>query len=147
MPVRLLRRNRVLLGLLSSDSKGLAVNKAIVGATVTTCAVLAGSVAAAGPAAAHADDAKIQYKEPNAMWVMPDLKDEVLFRAEHDVEAVVEEMPLTFKTVAPNHEAVYNLEDWVVCGESPKAGAALSREKTKSVTLLVERPGAQHCGA
>ena len=119
----------------------------MIGAAVTACAVLAGSVAAAGPAAAHADDAQIQYKEPNAMWVMPNLKDEVLFRAESDVEAVVEQMPLKFKTVAPNHEAVYNLEDWVVCGESPKAGTALSREKTKSVTLLVERPGAQHCGA
>ncbi|MFW0149654.1 hypothetical protein ACNUDN_07460 [Mycobacterium sp. smrl_JER01] len=122
------------------------MKRALVAATVSTCAVLAGTVAAAGPASAHADDAQIQYKEPNAMWVMPDLKDEVLYRAEQDVEAVVENAPLTFKTVAVNHEAVYNLEDWVVCGESPKAGTALS-EKTKSVTLLVERPGAQHCGA
>lgn len=105
-----------------------------------------GAIAAAGPAGAHADDGLIQYKEPNAMWVMPDLKDEILFRAEADVETVVEEMPLTFKTVAPNHAPVYNLEDWVVCGESPKAGAALT-QKTKSVTLLLERPGAEHCGA
>lgn len=110
-------------------------------------AVFAGGLASAGPAAAHADDGLIQYKEPNAMWVMPDLKDEVLFRAEQDVETVVDQMPVTFKTKAVNHEAVYNLEEWVVCGESPKAGSALSAQKTKSVTLLVERPGAEHCGA
>ena len=110
------------------------------------CAVMAGSVAGAGPAWAHADDGLIQYKEPNAEWVMPDLKDEVLFTAEADVEAAVDQAPLTFKTVAVNHEAVYNLEEWVVCGESPSKGKALS-SKTKSVTLLVERPGAEHCGA
>ncbi|KWX57712.1 hypothetical protein [Mycobacterium sp. NAZ190054] len=115
--------------------------------TVVAMCAAAGAVAAAGPAAAHADDAQIQYKEPNEMWVMPDVKDEVLFRAEQDVEGVVDNMPLTFKTLAPNHEAVYNLEDWVVCGESPKAGSALSREKTTSVTLLVERPGGKACGA
>lgn len=109
------------------------------------CGVVAGSLAGAGPAWAHADDGLIQYKEPNAAWVMPDVKDEVLFQAEADIEGVVDNMPLTFKTQAPNHEAVYNLENWVVCGESPKAGSALS-QKTKSVTLLLERPGAEHCG-
>ncbi|WP_460355158.1 hypothetical protein [Mycobacterium sp. ZZG] len=123
------------------------MNRVIVATTVTMCAVAAGAVAGAGPASAHADDAQIQYKEPNAAWVMPDLKDEVLYRAEQDVEGVVDNMPLMFKTLAPNHEAVYNLEDWVVCGESPKAGSALSKEKTKSVTLLVERPGGKACGA
>ena len=110
------------------------------------CVVMTGSIAAAGPAWAHADDGLIQYKEPNAEWVMPNLKDEVLFTAEADVEAAVDQMPLTIKTVAVNHEAVYNLEEWVVCGESPSKGKALS-SKTKSVTLLVERPGAEHCGA
>lgn len=119
--------------------------KKIVVATAA-CGVLAGSVAGAGPAWAHADDGLIQYKEPNAMWVMPDLKDEMLFTAEADVEGVVDNMPVTFKTQAPNHESVFNLENWVVCGESPKAGAALSAQKTKSVTLLVERPGADNCG-
>ena len=108
--------------------------------------VVAGSLAAAGPAWAHADDGLIQYKEPNAEWVMPDLKDEMLFQAEADVEGVVDNMPLTFKTQAPNHAPVYNLEDWVVCGESPSAGTALSKQKTKTVTLLVERPGADNCG-
>lgn len=80
------------------------------------------------------------------MWVMPDLKDKTLFAAEQEVEADVEQMPLTFKVVAPNHAPVYNLENWVVCGESPAKGSKLS-QKTKSVTLLVERPGAEHCGA
>lgn len=123
----------------------MTVNKVILIATATGL-VAGGAIAAAGPAGAHADDGLIQYKEPNAMWVMPDLKDEILFRAEADVEDVVEQMPLTFKTQAPNHAPVYNLEDWVVCGESPKAGTALTK-KTKSVTLLLERPGAEHCGA
>lgn len=123
------------------------MSRVIVAAAVTMCAAAAGAVAAAGPASAHADDALIQYKEPDSAWVMPDLKDEVLYRAEQDVEGVVDNAPLTFKTLAPNHEAVYNLEDWVVCGETPKAGAALSKEKTKSVTLLVERPGGTACGA
>lgn len=80
------------------------------------------------------------------MWVMPDLKGKVLFAAKQEVEADVENMPLTFNVVAPNHAPVYNLENWVVCGESPRAGAALS-QKTKKITLLVERPGAEHCGA
>lgn len=111
----------------------------------TACAVVAGGLATAGPASAHADDAMIQYKEPNAMWVMPDLKDEILFTAEADVETVVEQMPLKFKTQAPNNAPVYNLEDWVVCGESPKAGTDLTK-KTRGVTLLVERPGADNCG-
>lgn len=110
------------------------------------CALMAGSLVAAGPAWAHADDGLIQYKEPNEMWVMPDLKDEVLFTAEADVEAVVEQMPLTFKTVASNHQPVFNLENWVVCGESPSKGSTLS-QKTKSVTLLLKRPGGEHCGA
>ncbi len=120
------------------------MKKTILVAT-TSCAVVAGAIATAGPASAHADDAMIQYKEPNEMWVMPDLKDEVLFQAESDVETVVEQMPLTFQTEAPNHAPVYNLEDWIVCGESPKAGTALT-QKTKSVKLLVERPGADNCG-
>ncbi len=122
------------------------MNRALV-AAVSMCAAAAGAVATAGPASAHADDALIQYKEPDAPWVMPDVKDKVLFQAEHEVEGVVDNKALTFKTVAPNHEAVYNLEDWVVCGESPSAGSALSKEKTKSVTLLVERPGGEACGA
>ncbi|WNG88943.1 hypothetical protein C6A87_006980 [Mycobacterium sp. ITM-2016-00317] len=123
------------------------MNRAFVAAAMSVCAAGAGAVVTAGPAAAHADDALIQYKEPNAAWVMPDVKDEMLFRAEQDVEGVVENKALTFKTVAPNHEAVYNLEDWVVCGESPAAGTPLSKDKTTSVTLLVERPGGEACGA
>jgi hypothetical protein len=123
--------------------KGLAVKNILL--ATAACGVLAASLAAASPAWAHADDGLIQYKEPIEAWVMPDLKDEVLFQAEADVESVVDNTPLTFKTQAPNHEAVYNLQNWVVCGESPKAGSALSR-KTKSVTLLLERPGAESCG-
>ena len=111
----------------------------------TAFGVMAGSLVAAGPAWAHADDGLVQYKEPNPEWVMPDLKDELLIHAEADVEGVVDQLPLTFKTVAVNHEAVYNLEDWVVCGESPSAGSSLS-QKTKSVTLKVQRPGAESCG-
>ncbi|MGQ9409829.1 hypothetical protein [Mycolicibacterium gilvum] len=122
------------------------MQKKLVSATTAACALLGGALGTAGPAWAHADDAQIQYKEPDAMWVMPDLKGKVLFAAEQEVEADVENMPLKFNVVAPNHAPVYNLENWVVCGESPKAGAALS-QKTKSVTLLVERPGAEHCGA
>ena len=120
--------------------------KTTIAAIATSGAVLAGSLVAAGPAWAHADDALIQYKEPNAAWVMPDLKDEILFQAEADVEGVVDAMPVTFKAQAPNHESVFNLEDWVVCGESPSAGSTLS-QKTKSVTLKVERPGGEACGA
>lgn len=105
----------------------------------------AGSVVSAGPAWAHADDGLIQYKEPNPEWVMPDLKDELLIHAEADVEAVVDQMPLTFITQAPNNAPVYNLEDWMVCGESPSKGSKLT-QKTKSVTLLVERPSADNCG-
>lgn len=127
----------------SVSKEGFAVKKMLVATAVS--AVVAGSLATAGPAWAHADDGLIQYKEPNAAWVMPDLKDEMLFQAEADVESVVENMPLTFQTQAPNHEAVYNLENWMVCGESPKAGSALS-QKTKSVTLLLERPGGEACG-
>ena len=55
-------------------------------------------------------------------------------------------MPLIFNVVAPNHEPVYNLQNWVVCGESPATGSKLSAE-TKSVTLEVQRPGGTHCGA
>ncbi len=122
------------------------MQKKFVSATIAAGALFGGAIGAAGPAGAHADDGLIQYKEPDAMWVMPDLKDKLLFSAEQEVEADVEQMPLTFKVVAPNHAPVYNLENWVVCGESPKAGSKLT-QKTKSVTLLVERPGAEHCGA
>lgn len=125
-------------------TEGFAMKKILI--TAAACGMAAGSVVSAGPAWAHADDGLIQYKEPNPEWVMPDLKDEILFTAEADVEGVVDQLPLTFKMQAPNHEAVYNLEDWVVCGESPKAGSALSAQKTKSVTLLLERPGGEACG-
>jgi hypothetical protein len=126
--------------------EGLTVKKKLVTSMAAACALLGGAIVSAGPAGAHADDGLIQYGEPDALWVMPNLKDLVLFGAEQEVEADVEQMPLTFKIIAPNHEAVYNLENWIVCGESPSSGSKLS-EKTKSVTLQVERPGGTHCGA
>jgi hypothetical protein len=126
--------------------EGLIVKKKLVTATVTACALLGGAIFAAGPAGAHADDALIQYGEPDPLWVMPDLTDKILSRAEQEVEVDVEQMPLTFNVVAPNHEPVYNLQNWVVCGESPAQGSKLSA-MTKSVTLQVERPGGAHCGA
>lgn len=122
------------------------MKKKLVAAAATAGALLGGAIVAAGPAGAHADDALIQYLEPDAPWVMPDLKDKILFRAEHEVEADVEQMPLAFDVVGPNHQPVYNLENWVVCGESPASGSELSA-KTTSVTLEVERPGGAHCGA
>ncbi len=127
-------------------SEGLTVQKKLVTAMATACALLGGAIVAAGPAGAHADDALIQYGEPDPLWVMPDLSDRILSRAESEVEVDVEQMPLTFKVVAPNHEPVYNLQNWVVCGESPPKGSKLSTE-TESVTLEVERPGGAHCGA
>ena len=127
-------------------SEGLTVQKKLVTAIATACALLGGAIVAAGPAGAHADDALIQYGEPDPLWVMPDLSDRILSRAESEVEVDVEQMPLTFKVVAPNHEPVYNLQNWVVCGESPAKGSKLSPE-TESVTLEVERPGGAHCGA
>jgi len=126
--------------------EGLTVKKKLAAAMAAACALLGGAIVAAGPAGAHADDGLIQYGEPDPLWVMPDLKDQILSRAEQEVEVDVEQMPLTFKVVAPNHEPVYNLQNWVVCGESPAPGSKLSA-KTKSVTLQVERPGAEHCGA
>ncbi|MGZ5391095.1 MAG: hypothetical protein ACXWD3_04430 [Mycobacterium sp.] len=126
--------------------EGLTVKKKLVTAMATACALLGGAIVAAGPAGAHADDALIQYGEPDPLWVMPDLKDQILSRAEQEVEVDVEQMPLIFNVVAPNHEPVYNLQNWVVCGESPAKGSKLSAE-TKSVTLEVERPGGAHCGA
>ncbi len=126
--------------------EGLIVEKKLFTAMAAACALLGGAIVAAGPAGAHADDALIQYGEPDPLWVMPDLKDQVLSRAEQEVEVDVEQMPLTFNVVAPNHEPVYNLQNWVVCGESPAEGSKLSAE-TKSVTLEVERPGGAHCGA
>lgn len=125
--------------------EGLSMKK-FVTAMAAASTLLGGAIIAAGPAGAHADDALIQYGEPDPLWVMPDLKDRVLSRAEDEVEVDVEQMPLVFKVVAPNHEAVYNLQNWIVCGESPGKGSKLS-EKTKSVTLEVERPGGTHCGA
>lgn len=126
--------------------EGLPVKKKLVAAIAAACAVLGGGIVAAGPAGAHADDGLIQYAEPDPLWVMPDLKDRILSQAEQEVEVDVEQMPLVFEVVAPNHEPVYNLQNWVVCGESPAAGSKLSA-KTKSVTLDVERPGGTHCGA
>lgn len=122
------------------------MEKKLFTAMAAACVLLGGAVVAAGPAGAHADDALIQYGEPDPLWVMPDLKDQVLSRAEQEVEVDVEQMPLTFNVVAPNHEPVYNLQNWVVCGESPAKGSKLSSE-TESVTLDVERPGGAHCGA
>lgn len=126
--------------------EGLTVKKKLVTATATACALLGGAIVTAGPAGAHADDALIQYYGPDPLWVMPDLNDKLLSRAEQELEADVEQMPLTFNVVAPNQARVYSLENWVVCGESPEKGSELSPQ-TKSVTLLVERPGGVHCGA
>lgn len=111
----------------------------------TTWAMLAVAVGAAGPAAAAADDALIHAPSSPDRWVMPDVNDVVLARAERAIEDVVDQEPLTFETLAVNHEAVYNLANWVVCGESPAPGNAISHE-TETVTLSVKRPGAQHCG-
>ncbi|WP_006244332.1 hypothetical protein [Mycolicibacterium tusciae] len=122
------------------------MTKNLVAAMAAACALLGGAVVAAGPAGAHADDGLIQYGEPDPLWVMPDLEDQILSRAEQEVEVDVEQMPLTFTIVAPNHEPVYNLQNWVVCGESPATGSKLSA-KTKSVTLEVKRPGGGQCGA
>ena len=122
------------------------MKKKLVAAMATACALLGGAIVTAGPAGAHADDGLIQYAEPDPLWVMPDLKDRILSRAEREVEVDVEQMPLTFNIVAPNHEPVYNLQNWVVCGELPAEASKLSAE-TKSVTLEVKRPGGSHCGA
>ncbi|HEX9832212.1 MAG TPA: hypothetical protein VGA66_03840 [Mycobacterium sp.] len=111
----------------------------------TTWAMLAVAVGAAGPAAAGADDALIHTPSSPDPWVMPDVEDMVLAQAERVVEDAVDQEPLTFKTEAVNHEAVHNLQNWVVCGESPEPGSAISHE-TETVTLSVKRPGGQHCG-
>ena len=98
------------------------MEKKLFTAMAAACVLLGGAIVAAGPAGAHADDALIQYGEPDPLWVMPDLKDKILSRAEQEVEVDVEQTPLTFNVVAPNHEPVYNLQNWVVCGESPAEG-------------------------
>ncbi|MGZ5394216.1 MAG: hypothetical protein ACXWEI_01730, partial [Mycobacterium sp.] len=61
--------------------EGLTMKKKLVTAMATACALLGGAIVAAGPAGAHADDALIQYGEPDPLWVMPDLKDQILSRA------------------------------------------------------------------
>lgn len=120
------------------------MKKRIVATVATTCAVAAGVIGTAGPAAA-ARDGMIYTPGSNDMsWVMPDLDGMVLKHAMITVQHVTEPVVLDIRTVAKGSQPVINQEDWVVCGQSPKEGAKISHETLK-VTLAVQRPHDDSC--
>ena len=120
------------------------MKKYLIATVATTCALMAGSIGAAGPAVAT-KDGKIYSSGSNDMtWVMPDLKGMVLKHAILTVLHVTEPVDLNIRTVAKGDQPVINQEDWVVCGQSPKDGVKISQQ-TKKVTLAVQRPHDQSC--
>ncbi|HEY9263981.1 MAG TPA: PASTA domain-containing protein [Mycobacterium sp.] len=109
-----------------------------------TCAVLAVAVASAGPAVAAKTEVESPTGSNDMSWVMPDLDGMVLKHAILTVEKVTAPVELNIGTVTKGDQPVINQEDWVVCGQSPKKGAAISRE-TKKVVLAVQRPHDETC--
>ena len=118
----------------------------LIGTLATTCVLVAGTIGAAGPAAATTGkDGTIRTPGSDDMsWVMPDVKGMKLKHAIITVAHVTAPVELNFRTVARGHQPVINQEDWVVCGQSPKKGAKIS-QKTKKVTLAVQRPHDKSC--
>ncbi|MGB3352068.1 MAG: hypothetical protein WBB00_04765 [Mycobacterium sp.] len=120
------------------------MKNSIIAAVVATCALTAGTIGAAGPAVA-ARDGKIHTTGSDDMtWVMPDVDGMVLKHAIITVSDVTAPVALHIGTVAKGDQPVINQEDWVVCGQSPKEGAKISRETLK-VVLAVHRPHDSSC--
>lgn len=116
----------------------------IMATMATTCAVIALALGSAGSAAAAKTETEAPAGANDMTWVMPDVDGMVLKHAIITVQGVTAPTELNIGTVAKGDQPVYNQEDWVVCGQSPKKGAKISQD-TKKVTLAVQRPGDQTC--
>lgn len=120
------------------------MNKHIMTTVATTAAVMAMALGSAGPAMATNSGMISTPGTDDMSWVMPDLDGVVLKHAELAVQQVTAPVVLTIGTVTMGDQPVINQEDWVVCGQSPKAGAKISHETLK-VTLAVQRPHDTEC--
>ncbi|MCH9669181.1 MAG: hypothetical protein K0U80_15180 [Actinomycetia bacterium] len=93
----------------------------------TTCVLFAGVIGFAGPAAA------------DVSWVMPNVKDMILARAMKVVQAAANPVEITFETTdTKGNREQYNMSNWSVCWQSPKAGARVP-QKDNYVSLGVKR--------
>lgn len=109
-----------------------------------TAAVAAMALGSAAPAMATKSGLVATPGSDDMSWVMPDLDGVVLKHAIITVEHVTAPVVVNIGTVTMGHQPVINQEDWVVCGQSPKAGNKISHETLK-VTFAVQRPHDTEC--
>lgn len=107
---------------------GAIRNRQPIVAVATTCALFAGVIGSAGPASG--DDSS---------WVMPDVRNMILSQAMAQIRAAASPVEITFGTSdTKGNREQYNMSNWSVCWQAPKAGATVPR-KDNYVSLGVKR--------
>lgn len=106
---------------------------------VVACAVL--SAGLVGIAPASADDSST---DAASTWEMPDLDGMILQKAVEAVYAASGDPAFPIKPNNPLGQNVYNLTNWEVCDQSPRAGREVT-QKTKTVYVAVKRLNAKTC--
>lgn len=117
------------------------MNKNVIAAVSAMCVMGAATVVTAGPALAAKGDPAAPGSETTT-WEMPDLEGMILHPALKSILSATGGKQVSIKYVDAGHLPVYNDENWMVCGQSPAAGAETAKY---SVTLKVERPAFDEC--
>ncbi len=118
------------------------MNKNIIAAVSATCVACTAAVAGAGPALAAKGDVQAAGDSTVSTWVMPEVKGMILHPALQSILSATGGQHVSIKYVDAGNAPVYNDEFWMVCGQSPSAGAETSKY---AVTLKVERPAFDEC--
>ncbi|MGB0971842.1 MAG: hypothetical protein ACPGVG_12910 [Mycobacterium sp.] len=122
-----------IVGWLGKHGEGFAVRLRTLAAFSMTLGILAATIGFAGPASAAP-----------AVWVMPDVRGDVLKRAMNTVQEVTP-AKLDIRLIdRRNGQDVHNQTNWSVCSQSPGPGRAIN-QKTKRVYLYVKRFKQKSC--
>lgn len=116
------------------------MNKNVMAAVSAVCVLGAATMVTAGPAMAAQGDAAAGATP--ATWEMPDVKGMILHPALQSILSATGGKEVKVNYIDAGDQPVYNEENWMVCGQSPAAGAETAKY---TVTLKVERPAFDEC--